>query len=418
MVTSKSVDNPSPKKQILILGGGYAGITAARRLAHRTKGLSIEITLVNGSSQFVERIRMHQTASAHKLRAFNVPQLLQGTPVRFIQSWVTKIDPVAQTVNLKVGENVPILHYDYMIYALGSAINLFSVVGAAENALSVSDYYSSVELQQRLMDLSQSSGEIIVVGGGLTGIEIATEVAERYPQLHITLMTRESFAENLSPRGQAYTRRVFEGLNIRIMDCTEVTQVNADSVDYTAADDANVRRMAADVTIWAGSFTVPKLARHSGLNVNAKGQVIVDSHLRSVSYPNIYAAGDSASPDDALDLVVDMGCKTAMPMGAYTADDLSARLGGRTWKPFDYGYVVYCISLGRREGLIQFYKPNGEVRNRVLTGWLGAKVKELICQFTILQMRHAGTFLYTRRPAAYHTGKQSLSKPLPGGARS
>lgn len=429
MATSKSNHIADAPKRVFILGGGYAGITAARRLAHHTKGQPVEITLINGSDQFVERIRLHQTAVAQKIRHFTISQMLKGFPVQFVQGWVTKIDPAAQTVTVKDKANVRMLNYDYMIYALGSAINLSNVAGAAENALSVTQYQSAVELQHKLVALSKTSkisgpnGQVVVVGGGLTGIEMATEVAEQFPQLRVTLMAREPFMVSLSAYARTYTRRVFDKLKIQVIDQAEVTQVNPDSVNYTANGEPGLKRLPADVVIWAASFAVPTLARDSGLSVNARGQVLVDERLRSVSYPNIYAAGDSASPDEAIHQVVDMGCKTAMPMGAYTADDLAARLAGRTAEPFDYGYVIYCISLGRRQGLIQFYKPNGEVRNSALTGWLGAKVKEMICQFTILQMHYIGTFYYTRRPAAYRTGKysqqaqQAASTPLPDGAR-
>ncbi len=143
---------------------------------------------------------------------------------------------------------------------------------------------------------------------------------------------------------------------------------------------------------------------------------MVDRNLRSVSHPTIYAVGDAASPDEAIGLTVDMGCKTALPMGGHAADDLAARLADRLWKPFDYGYVVYCLSLGRRAGLIQFYAPDGQVKNRVLTGWLGAQVKELVCRSTIWQIRHPAYMVYTSRPEAYRTGQPSVSKPLPGGA--
>jgi NADH dehydrogenase len=412
----------TPKKRVLILGGGYAGVMAARRLAHHTRSNreAVEITLVNGSDQFVERIRLHQTAVAQKIRHFTVPQLLEGSQVRFVHGWVTNIDPVAQTVTVNDQANVRVLHYDYMIYALGSAINFSNVPGAAENSLSVTDYQHAVELQERLVSLSKTSGQnsrVLIVGGGLTGIEMATEVAEQYPQLRVSLMTQEPFAEVYSPRGNRYIHQVFEDLKIHVVDHAQVTHVNPNSVDYISISDGGSKQMAADVIIWTASFAVPTLARESGLSVNGRGQVVVDSHLRSVSYSNIYAAGDSSSPSEAIDQLVDMGCKTALPMGSYAADDLAARLNGRTWKAFDFGYVIYCISLGRRAGLVQFYKPNGQPRNSALIGWLGAKVKELICQFTVWQMKNEGMFFYTTRPKAYRTDSQSIKTPLPGGAQ-
>lgn len=394
----------SAVKRVLILGGGYAGLMAARRLAHHTHRQPVEITLINGTSRFVERIRLHQTAAAGKLRSFTVPQMLGGARVRFVEGWVTAIDPEQQRVTVRLAGGpaggTQYYDYDYMVYALGSIVDLSGVAGAAENALSVAGYEQTLALKDRLMALSRAHGQVVIVGGGLTGIEIATETAERYPGLHVTLMTRGRFGAQFSPKGEAYVRGVFDRLKIEVIEHTDVRRIHPDRVEYLAEGAADEKSLASDLTIWAGAFGVPTLARDSGLAVNARGQVIVDAHLRSLSYPNIYAVGDSANPSDAIGMDVDMGCKTALPMGGYAGDDLAARLAGRTWKPFDYGYIIYCVSLGRHAGLIQLYQPEGEIKNQVITGWLGAKIKEMICQSTVWQVRHPRWMLYTSRPEA------------------
>lgn len=397
--TDATVKTGSDGKHVLILGGGYAGLMAARRLASQSRQ-PVEITLINGSSRFVERIRLHQTAADGKLRSFTVPQLLEGSSARFVEGWVTGIDPEAQQVTVNQADGTRQYEYDYLIYALGSTVDLSGVPGIAENAVSVSSYEQTLALKERLKALSRARGQVVVVGGGLTGIEIATETAERYPSLHITLMTRGKLGAQFSPNGEAYVRRAFDRLKIQVVEQADVQRIHPDGVDYLPEGAAHEKQIASDLTIWAGAFRVPTLARESGLAVNARGQVIVDAHLRSVSYGNLYAVGDSASPGEAIAMSVDMGCKTATPMGGYAGDELAARLAGRPWKPFDYGYPGYCVSLGRRAGLIQFYTLDGRIRNQVITGWLGAKIKELICRATVWQIRHPKWMVYTRRPEA------------------
>ena len=85
--------------RIVILGAGYAGMTAALRLAHKTRRLPVEITLVNGSATFVERIRLHQAAAAEQVRQRSIPKLLHGTHVRFVQGWAAAIAPQSATGN-------------------------------------------------------------------------------------------------------------------------------------------------------------------------------------------------------------------------------------------------------------------------------------------------------------------------------
>ena len=81
--------------QIVILGAGYAGMAAALRLAHKTRRRPVQITLVNGSAAFVERIRLHQAAAAERVKQRPIQKLLAGTGVRFVQGWVTGLSPAA-----------------------------------------------------------------------------------------------------------------------------------------------------------------------------------------------------------------------------------------------------------------------------------------------------------------------------------
>src|SRR5688572_22520849 len=79
--------------EILILGAGYTGMAATMGLAGRLKGRDdVHVTLVNPQTRFTERLRLHQTASGQTLTDFQIPQLLAGTGVDFVQSWVTGLD--------------------------------------------------------------------------------------------------------------------------------------------------------------------------------------------------------------------------------------------------------------------------------------------------------------------------------------
>ena len=116
--------------------------------------------------------------------------------------------------------------------------------------------------------------------------------------------------------------------------------------------------------------------------MNAHGQVLVDPQLRSVSHPWVYAAGDIAAPVLPPGQALPMGCKSAMPMGAHVGDNLARELRGEPGQAFDYALLFYCVSLGRRDGLIQWADGDGQPRGRVLTGRRGAWFKEMICRTT------------------------------------
>ncbi len=368
--------NQSTSK-IIILGAGYAGMTAALRLAHKTRRLPVEITLVNGSAAFVERIRLHQSAAAERVKQRPIQKLLAGTGVRFVQGWVTGLSPAAQQVTVRTAAGEETLSYDTLLYTLGSGTDKDSVAGVREYALAVGDPRDGELLQQRLLELAEAGygNEVVIVGGGLTGIETATEIAERYPILPVRLVTAGRLGYGLSERGRAYIRRTFDRLGIAVQEHARVERVT-DSAVITASGQV----IPCGLCIWAGSFQALPLAREAGLAVNNCGQILIDANMRSLTSRAIYAAGDSAAFTRGVGLSMRMACATAEPMAAHAADNLYAQLTGQPLQPFQFGYLVQCISLGRRDGLIQRVQADDSPVERIWTGRPAAWVKEAICR--------------------------------------
>jgi NADH dehydrogenase FAD-containing subunit len=202
---------------IVVLGAGYSGLVAAKLAARRTGS---PVTLVNARETFVERVRMHQLASGQKLPERPIKELLAGTGVEFVADRVQRIDAESRTVVLTDRE----LRYDVLIYALGSRADLNSVPGANEYAYTVADVDHAGQLRDRL----RTSGTIAVVGGGLTGIEAATELAETYPDRTVRLATSGRLGSALSDRGQRHLHRVFDRLGIELVENARVAAVDAD----------------------------------------------------------------------------------------------------------------------------------------------------------------------------------------------
>ncbi|MDT7637548.1 MAG: hypothetical protein QOC83_1836, partial [Pseudonocardiales bacterium] len=160
--------------RIVVVGAGYAGLAAAK-LAARWTGA--EVTLVNAGDRFVERVRLHQLAAGQPLRDLPLAGLLRGTGVRLVVDRVTGIDAATRTVRLGERE----LGYDRLVYAAGSQADLDSVPGAARYAYPLASYPEASRLRAHLAD-SGDGGTVAVVGGGLTGIEAAAELAETLPR--------------------------------------------------------------------------------------------------------------------------------------------------------------------------------------------------------------------------------------------
>ncbi|MCB0087023.1 MAG: FAD-dependent oxidoreductase, partial [Caldilineaceae bacterium] len=221
---------PQQNKQtnVVILGGGYAGILAAIRLAGKVRKTNTQITLVNGSANFAERIRMHQLAVNQTLKDRPIARLLPEQNARFCQGWVSHVDAKAQIVQVQTASDNQSLAYDYLIYALGSATDMQSVPGVSEFAYDVSSVQAATRLQAALIKARAHQGRVLIVGGGLTGIEAATEIAETYPTLQVTLATQGTLGGALSRKGAHYLRQVLEQLDIDFVEQARVTALAED----------------------------------------------------------------------------------------------------------------------------------------------------------------------------------------------
>src|SRR5262245_40828688 len=186
---------PAGKTQVVVIGGGYAGVIAAARLALRAPGLA-RVLLVNARETFVERIRLHQHAAGRRLAAHSIPELLAKTGAEFVLATVTGIDLAARRVRIAQGEVESALPYDLLVHALGSHGDVDGVPGAREHATAVGDAIGAARLRERLARIP--SGRVVVVGGGLTGIESATEIASAYPDARVSLVTAGTLGDSLS----------------------------------------------------------------------------------------------------------------------------------------------------------------------------------------------------------------------------
>jgi NADH dehydrogenase len=312
----------------------------------------------------------------------DVALLVVGEPcaqlVHIVQEFVRVQDSVARG-------------YDTLVYALGSARDDHGVAGVFEHADEVASRPGALRLRERLRTLAPG-GRVVVVGGGLTGIEAASEIAESFEQLDVAIATRGAFGDWLSPSGQRHLRGTFDRLGITVHEQSGVAEVGASEL-VTEAGTA----IPVDVTVWAAGFAVHPIAAASALEVTDVGRIRVDGTMRSVSHPDVYAVGDAALAHGPLDNPLRMSCASGIPMAWQAADSITARLTGGTLPRVPLAYVHQCISLGRRDGLIQLVTPDDRARSAAPGGRLAAAYKELICAGAAWTVAHPVPYPARRR---------------------
>ncbi|MFF4006805.1 NAD(P)/FAD-dependent oxidoreductase [Streptomyces sp. NPDC001717] len=377
--------------EVVVIGGGYAGVMAANRLTQRG---DVAVTLVNPRRTFVERIRLHQLAAGFDDAVVEYDDVL-AEGVRLLVDTVTRIDAPGRSLTLTSGATVG---YDYLIYAVGSGSAAPQVPGAAEFAYPIATFEEAQRLREEL-DAHPARAAVTVVGGGPTGIEIAAELAEAGRA--VTLLCGGELGPYLHLRGRRSAAAHLAKLGVTVLEGpdTRVTAVTGDAVRL-----ADGRELPSEVTIWSTGFAVPDLAARSGLTTDALGRLLTDETLTSVDDVRIIAAGDSAAPSG---LPLRMSCQAAEPLGAQAADTVLHRIAGERPGTLSVGFGGQCMSLGRRVGLFQFAEKDDTAKKLHLGGRTAAKLKEFVCKHTVKQLANEA-----RKPGSLTWAKDDSRRQL------
>jgi NADH:ubiquinone reductase (H+-translocating) len=331
------------KRRIVVVGAGYGGTACAVRLARKSP--EDEVVLVNSVPYFVERIRLHEDVAGPSLRPRIPLESHVGDRVRVVVGWVEGIDLDARRVH--VGGRAEA--FDELVIATGSS--------AAPPSHTVAVTTEEQMLVARARLSATGVKRVVVVGAGLTGTEAASELAHRRPDLAITLVS----SGDLVPGSRPF----FDRHGVEVIEHQRVAAFERDGVILESG-----AALESDVTVWAGGFVASRLA--------AEYVPAVDDRLRSTTHPFVRVVGDAASGHG-----LEMRCAVAIPTGCYVADDLA----GCEDQPFSWRWVVNCISLGRKEGIVQ-------LDARRIGGRPAAWIKEFICRFALASTNEGWGFEY------------------------
>jgi NADH dehydrogenase len=379
--------------EIIVLGAGYTGMMAAIGLARRTRKLREHVTLINPSSRFVERLRLHQIAAGQELANHQIPDIIAGTGVTFIEGRVTAID--ADRGHVLV--NGDTLRYDTLVYAVGSDTDTSQVPGVDEHAHTV----NGIEAAQAFAASLAQARAVTVCGGGLTGIEAATEIAESHPQLRVILLSSGQPGAMMGPKAQAYLHRGLQRLGVVVWSGVKIAKVLPDEVKL-----ADGRSVPSDTVLWTCGVRVAPLAREAGLTTDGQGRVVTDATLRSVSHPQIFAIGDAAAIQQSYGTIHGT-CQSGIPTGAFAAEEIARQIVGKPRKAFRFGYVHQPVSIGRRDAVIQFTYADDTPRRWYLTGRAAILYKHLVSSSPVYTYRLAKRLKISARTLASTGGRRN-----------
>lgn len=384
--------------RVVILGGGYAGVMATNRFLGsltRHERSRVTLSLVNPRAGFVERIRLHQLAAGTRDRVTIALADLLHPQASLVTGAAEHIDHRARTVRVSTDGREIDLGYDYLVYAVGSRAAA-PIPGAREHAFLLADHDDAARAAAAIAACGPGA-EITVVGGGLTGVEAAGELAEQRPDAEVTLYCTSALLPDMRPSARKSIKKTLRRKGVHVVEHAPVVEINANTVRLGSGD-----RPSFDVCLVAASFDVPQLAGVSGLPTDDVGRLEVDETLRCVADPRVIGAGDAIVAPDRVASHLRMSCATALPLGAHAAETLLASIRGTQPPTLSVGYLLQCIGLGGKQGYIQVVRADDSPRRVHIGGRAAAAIKNVVCTMVIdapvKESRKPGTYRWPKGP--------------------
>ncbi len=410
----------SGRKNIVVLGAGFGGITALlklrRLMADQRLFPRYNLVLVNKSEQHLYTPALYEIASIPKGEAsatclkssicIQVEDIIgRFRHIRFIGEEAIRLDPRTHIITFKSGNE---LNYEYLIVALGAETNFFGITGAAGQAFPLKTFEDAVRLRNRAEELAGSGRgvfRVIVGGGGPTGVETAAETInflrrlEKTPgsgknprRAEVTLI--ESSPEILPGFPSSIIRKArkrLKNLGVKIIAGTPIEKVSGEEISL-----AGGKTLPCDLFIWSGGVKPPDILKNFSLPLDKKGWIMTNEFLEA--RPHVYAVGDAASfPRTGKPLPKNV--PVAEGQARLAAKNIVAEItGGPRQKYRPMNSYPYILAVGGKYALTDLVI----VKFSGFLGWALKQIVELRYLLSILPWRKAarmwlGTVYYSTR---------------------
>lgn len=345
------------KKQILIVGSGFAGMWAAvsaARVAELKGSDELQITVLAPTAELRVRPRFYEENVAGLVAPLNA--LFDELNVEFIAGHAERIDTKEKAVWYRAQNGVTTLAtYDRLILATGSQTCRPAIAGLAEFAFDIDQLASAQIFEKHLDALVQqpatpARNTVVVCGGGFTGIELATELPARLrARFGIDTQTKVIVVE----RGAKIGGRFSEALSAVIADASAELGVEwrvnseVEAIDAAGVTLKNGERIAAATVVWTAGVEAHPLTRHINAERDAQGRLRVNDLLQVPGWPDVYATGDTAhAKTDDLGNTALMTCQHAIQLGKFAGHNAAASLLNAEQHPYRQVNYVTCLDLG------------------------------------------------------------------------
>jgi NADH:ubiquinone reductase (H+-translocating) len=408
-VSRQAADRP----RVVVLGGGFGGIGATREL----RKADADVVLVDKHDYHTFQPLLYQlatglletTAVGHSLRDLVKDQ----DNVTIHMAPIAGIDLAAREITF---DGLAPVTYDYLVLALGAEVNFFGTEGAAEHAFPMYTLSDAVRLKNHVLERWEAADKdadlvddgalnVVVVGGGPTGVETAGALAELYrtnfvtdyrglPQEKARVVLVEAGEEIFAmfkPNLRAYARKALEDRTVEVL-----TGARVHSVSPTRVTLASGEVIPAHTLVWGAGLQGNRLVGSLGIGLEPGNRIAVGPELDLGGYPGVYVVGDIAAiTDPKTEQTLPQLGSVALQSGEHAGKTIARRVAGKPTKPFRYRDKGTMAAIGRHAAVAQMLggktmkghkaqlawrtvhlalMPTNEDRAKAIVDWAGSEL--------------------------------------------